>query len=269
MTDREGTPTVLVFVDADNTLWDTDQIFADAQIGLLVDAERMVGIRALTDDRLAFVRLIDQEIAQRHHAGLRYPPRILAKAVAMVLGGTPAIAAARAARLGTHDGPLGDAELAVIERGYLERLRHVPSLRPGVLDGMTALRAAGCELLIISESAQTKVEATAVTLGLTGLFSRVIEGLKRPELYTRILRLLGSPGRAFMVGDQLDRDIAPAKAAGLSTIYFPGRFTPSWAPDESLVAPDYRVGNFGEVVGIVLCGQRPSRSAVLNGHRWD
>lgn len=263
MTDGEGTPVTIVFVDADNTLWDTDQIFADAQIGLLADAELSVGTRALTNDRLAFVRAIDQEIAHRHHAGLRYPPRILAKATAMALGGTPVEAAARSARLGTSPGPLSETALATIERRYLERLEQIPALRAGIFEGMTALRTAGCELLIVSESARAKVEAIAMMLGLAGLFSRVIEGSKRPELYTRILKLLGSPERAFMIGDQLDRDIAPAKAAGLSTIYFPGRFTPRWTPDEALTAPDYRVGDFREVVDIVLGRQGASRPAAL------
>jgi hypothetical protein len=33
-----------------------------------------------------------------------------------------------------------------------------------------------------------------------------------------------------MIGDQLDRDIGPAKEAGLRTIYFPGGFAPGGRP---------------------------------------
>jgi putative hydrolase of the HAD superfamily len=37
--------------------------------------------------------------------------------------------------------------------------------------------------------------------------------------------------RCFMIGDQLDRDIQAASAAGFSTFYFPGGFTPYWVRD--------------------------------------
>ena len=55
----------------------------------------------------------------------------------------------------------------------------------------------------------------------------------------------------FMIGDQLDRDIATAKAAGLQTIYFPGGLAPKWAPDEETVRPDFRITSFAEIPGIV------------------
>jgi len=60
------------------------------------------------------------------------------------------------------------------------------------------------------------------------------------------------PADGFMVGDQLDRDIAPAKTAGLTTIYFPGGFKPGWHSAEEEVKPDFRIESFAEVPGIVL-----------------
>lgn len=75
----------VVFIDADNTLWDTNRVYADAQLSLLTDVERASGRRAKVDNRLGWLREIDQALAERHHAGLRYPPRLLAKAVALAL----------------------------------------------------------------------------------------------------------------------------------------------------------------------------------------
>jgi putative hydrolase of the HAD superfamily len=54
-----------------------------------------------------------------------------------------------------------------------------------------------------------------------------------------------------MVGDQLDRDIAPAKEAGLTTIYFPSGFKPKWMPLEAEVRPDFKIESFAEVPAIV------------------
>jgi putative hydrolase of the HAD superfamily len=106
-------------------------------------------------------------------------------------------------------------------------------------------------VLIVTESAEAKATATAERLGLRGHFTRIIEGKKRSDLYKRVLRLTGSDGQAFMVGDQLDRDIAPAKEAGLTTIYFPSGFKPKWMPDEAEVQPDFKIASFAEVPAIV------------------
>ncbi len=247
---RDGAP--VVFVDADNTLWDTDEVFAAAQLGLLNRMEALAGTAALIDDRLGYVRAIDQDLASSHHEGLRYPPHLLANALGLALSGQPARSATRAAYLGATRPaiPKDDVQRAVDD--YLVALRRRPALRPGVAQGMADLHRAGVLLLIVSESARARVTATAKALGLAGHFSRIIEGVKRPELYTRILRLTGSPANAYMIGDQLDRDIEPAKKAGLTTVYFPSSFTPRWAPSEERVRPDFRIANFCEVVDIAL-----------------
>ena len=72
--------------------------------------------------------------------------------------------------------------------------------------------------------------------------------------------MAGAPANAFMIGDQLDRDIAPAKEAGLKTIYFPGGFVPRWTPDEAKIGPDFRVSDFVEAVEIILSRQALPRA---------
>jgi putative hydrolase of the HAD superfamily len=248
-----------VFVDADNTLWDTDKVFADAQLGMLADVERRLDVMASASDRLGYIRAIDQAIAARHHGGLRYPPRLLVTALGFALRGADAEAAARGARLSNVPSPMSSDAESEVEAAYFTALKAVPALRPGVLEGMTALQDAGCILLIISEAPRARVEATAKAVGLDGHFSRVIEGQKRPELYTRVFRLTALPERAYMIGDQLDRDIAPAKTAGLITIYFPGGFVPRWSPSEAAIGPDFRITNFQEAVGIIVGEDTGSR----------
>lgn len=240
-----------VFVDADNTLWDTDGIFAAAQLSLLAAVESATGRPSAVEDRLAFVRAADQGIAELHHAGLRYPPRLLIAAVADALYGEEVARAARLACVGSGKARIAEDEMRVIEAAYFSDLGHPPAIRPGVEAGLLALEAAGCTVLIITEAARAKVERTAERLGLGTHFTRIVEGVKRPELYRRIRRLTGTP-EAFMVGDQLDRDIAPAKAAGLETIYFPGGFQPRWSPAVEKISPDHIIASFAEVPYIVL-----------------
>lgn len=240
-----------VFVDADNTLWDTDAVFAHAQLDLLAAVEQATGISTVAADRLAFIRELDQQIAERHHQGLRYPPRLLARATAFALMGKGAARAARDASMGELKPLMGERAEASLEQSFFAEVSKPAELRPGVIEGLDRLLAAGCTVLIVTESAAAKVSATAERLGLTGHFTRTIEGTKRPELYQRVMRLAHRSEKAFMIGDQLDRDIAPAKQAGLITIYFPGGFRPRWLPDETEVRPDFKIESFAEVPDVV------------------
>lgn len=250
-------PPATLFTDADNTLWDTDGVFAAAQLALLDAVEAATGSDAARGDRLAFVRALDQDIAERHHAGLRYPPRLLARALALALAGTEAGRAVRLALAGGQaEQRLPEMQAAAAEQAFVAAIRALPPLRPGVEEGLEALHAAGCLVLVVTEGARDKIAGTAAAHGIARFVDRIIESPKRPDLYRRVLRLTRVAGRAFMVGDQLDRDIAPAKAAGLETIWFPGGFRPRWEPGVEAVAPDHVVAGFGEVVGIVLRSSR-------------
>lgn len=242
--------TATIFVDADNTLWDTDRVFAEAQLQMLAEVEQITG-RAAPPQRLGYLRELDQRLAERHHRGLRYPPRLLAQTLAMALSGTGPYKAVNGA-LVEGARPLEDSEVAGIERRFLEAISQPPPLRAGVIAGLDALRSAGCLVLILTEGSFERVRSTAEATGLIGHFDRIIEAPKQSRLYERVRRLTGAPDRAFMVGDQLDRDIAPAKEAGLVTVYFPGGFIPRWTPDEEKVGPDHRISSFDELVPIVL-----------------
>jgi len=250
-------PPATLFTDADNTLWDTDRVFAAAQLALLETVEAATGAEVVASDRLAFVRSLDQGIAGRHHAGLRYPPRLLARALALDLAGADTGRAVRLALVGGEANQrLSETQAAAAELAFVAAIQALPPLRLGVEEGLEALHAAGCLILMVTEGARDKIAGTAAAHGIARFIDRIIESPKRPDLYRRVLRLTPVAGRASMVGDQLDRDIAPAKSAGLETIWFPGGFRPRWEPEVEEVAPDHVVTSFREVLGIVT-GQTP------------
>jgi putative hydrolase of the HAD superfamily len=241
-----------IFMDADNTLWETDSVFSHAQLALLAAVESATGIAVSDADRLAFLREIDQAIAFRHHAGLRYPPQLLVRATELALSGMKADEAARAAWRGGKDYHLSDGEVVTIEQRFMSDLAATPQPRPGTEEGLNRLEQLGYLLLIVTEGPKANVERIVERLELARFFDRIIEGRKTPELYQRVLSLTRALAPAYMIGDQLDRDIKPAKDAGLSTIYFPGGFRPRWTPDEVSIRPDYVISSFAEVPAIVL-----------------
>lgn len=241
-----------MFVDADNTLWDTDSVYAAAQLALLEAVETELGAKVCEPNRLAYVRMADQQLAERHHSGLRYPPRLLAKALALTLSGMAVDTAARRARSTRREGNLiADSVAMEIERAFLTAARASPKLRTGVRTGLKCLDEAGHPLVVLTEGSRARALKVAQERRIGGYFHRIIEGTKSQRLFQRVLQATGQPDVAFMVGDQLERDIRPAKAAGLRTIFFPGRFRPRWEPEEAEVVPDYSITSFMEVPHIV------------------
>src|SRR3546814_20302697 len=83
----------------------------------------------------------DQAIAALHHANLRYPPRILAKALTFTLTGLSAEGAARRAWTSSVPGQaIADEDATHLAATFLSMLESLPPLRPGVREGLTALR---------------------------------------------------------------------------------------------------------------------------------
>lgn len=243
----------MIFTDADNTLWDTDKVYADAQLALLEHVETIVGRKAAANHRLAYVRQIDQELAQRHHAGLRYPPVLLASALALVLEGIRNEAAVKTTITKGSSASPKYLPADELEATFLSDLRRTAELHPGVKVGLERLRKSGKSVVVVTEGHRDKCTKLLEYHGLKGYVSRIIESTKTVELFRRLRALSKSPSSPdFMIGDQLDRDIAPAKAAGFITIYFPSRFVPKWTPEEAQVEPDHRVNGFDEAASIIL-----------------
>lgn len=120
----------------------------------------------------------------------------------------------------------------VLERFVLEQMRtlHTTRMQPEVADVLVWLKRRGCALGIASNAqAYTlhELHAGLATHGLTlDLFERALcfwsfeHGFSKPDphvfrILTVRLEAKGiSPGQTVMVGDQLDTDIVPARAAG-------------------------------------------------------
>ena len=159
MRKRPTLPRITLFVDADNTLWDTDRVFADAHLGLLAKIEKTTKLRSVTGpDRLAFVRAVDQALAERHHDGLRYPPRLLAQALGEALDGLTAERAARRALLDGSAAVVPREAAAEAEQAFFAALGRGPAVRPGVAETLPLLHAAGHQLFVVTEGARIKAE---------------------------------------------------------------------------------------------------------------
>lgn len=243
---------LVIFVDADNTLWDTDKVFADAQLELLQAVEDTCGAKVPTSERLGFIRSIDQELAARHHLGLRYPPRLLVLALSLMLQGRTVEESAKKAWVGsTANGRISDQAIETIQSRYFEDLAKTPPLLRGVKLGLSKIDKSGAKILVLTEGHKKRVVRTAQLHGVMQFIDRVIEAKKDSRLFERVLRLVGAPEIAVMIGDQVTKDIIPASQAGLRTIYIPGGFRPKWEETESKDLVGFQVDSFAEVPKII------------------
>jgi putative hydrolase of the HAD superfamily len=243
---------LVVFTDADNTLWDTNKVYADAQLTLLENVEQGIKLKGPSEDRLEFVREYDQQIAATHHKGLRYPPHLLCQALALgVQGYSPKEAFNRVWSGGNDNKMPPPVILGEIESQFLKDLSQRPQLCDGVLEGLNWLKKHNFPVIVVTEGVKEKVLNLLAFYNLIELIDRVIENQKNPVLYRRILRLMNDPQIAIMVGDQMDRDIAPAQEVGLIGVFIPGGFSPIWSAQKPSITPDFELKSFSEIPKII------------------
>jgi putative hydrolase of the HAD superfamily len=141
-------------------------------------------------------------------------------------------AAARAEQSGSFRRRLAErflgprAELEALEALAARHWRYPPSaLHADALPALEALREAGYRLGVIANQ-PSQVRAALERDGLVAFFEvwGVSDdlGLQKPDpaLFLHAIRTAGvDAARAVMVGDRLDYDVRPAKAAGMRTIW--------------------------------------------------
>jgi putative hydrolase of the HAD superfamily len=241
--------TTYLFTDADNTLWNTDAVFVAAQLEMLHEIERITGRNAPADeDRgLAFLRNLDQRIAAVHPDHLRYPPSLLAHGLALVLEGVEVEEAV--ARVTDPVKGLGSIFEAAQAR-FLDSIQRLPALREGVREGLLAISKANIAITIVTEERVERCRKFLTGHRLENMIADVVSVRKTTEAYLDLRRSVAT-GRYFMVGDQIDRDILAAAAAGYSTFYFPGGFAPYWA-SELDTCKTRRIDRYDAIVPDVL-----------------
>jgi phosphoglycolate phosphatase len=127
-------------------------------------------------------------------------------------------------------------------------------LLPGVVDALTALRAGGYRLGIITRNSSAAVARIIGTTDLPVEYILSREAVERPkphpEHVERMLRLLAStPATALMVGDH-PMDIAVGKAAGMYTAAVLTGQTD--AVTLRAAAPDLLLSSVVELAGVLL-----------------
>jgi putative hydrolase of the HAD superfamily len=241
----------VILADADNTLWDTDAVFMAAQSRMLDCVEAETGIVVPASDRLSWLRTYDQAIASIDHRHLKYPPAMLVEALVMGLRSVTAAAAAKSLVSGASRPTLLQATRDAIVDEYIRLLRTKPALLPGVRSGLELARRGDLEVWVLTEGAADQQRQRVEHHGLASLVNGVSEVRKSTEQFDR-QRKRFAPRRVFVIGDQPDRDIAPARMGGCTAILVASRFRPGWHADEAWRNAEFIADTFDLAVAWVL-----------------
>lgn len=245
----------LVFLDADETLWRSHNAIKPVLLRLLEDVEEKTGLSATTEDRSEFVGNITIRLAVRLGGSLSYGPEILAHVIARHLSGLTldtALVDPGALYSGLDAGP-------VAKRFNTQFFHAVPELREGVIETLETFRENSISVFILTETPLKRAQHIAAQTGVGKYVDGIISHQKTPELYRYLMSTIGDENKPpLMVGDQLDRDVQFARAAGFVTAHFPGDLNPPWAPAREAARPDFTIRTFDELAAIVLAKDPPT-----------
>ncbi|GGK90436.1 hypothetical protein Sme01_53390 [Sphaerisporangium melleum] len=117
-----------------------------------------------------------------------------------------------------------DAEIEAWRREDPTGLREnfdADDLYPDVRPGLAALRAAGLQVIIAGNQPPQAYDAlVAMDLPVDAVHTSAAWGVSKPhpDFFAKVVAVAGrEPGEILYVGDRLDNDVLPARAAGLRT----------------------------------------------------
>jgi putative hydrolase of the HAD superfamily len=220
MTARTASPIRMVGFDGDDTLWRSEDYFAQAQ--------------ATFEALLApYVDLADAGLHERLYA-------VEKRNIALFGYGVKGMALSMIeAAVEITGGRIAGDDVHRIVRLAQDMLRHPVELLPGIREAVEAV-AATHPVVLITKGDLFHQEAKVRDSGLSGLFRRIeIVSEKDVPTYARLLEEFDvEPARFAMVGNSLRSDIAPVLALGGWAVHVPYHLT--WVHEREATLPDRR-----------------------------
>lgn len=261
----------LILFDADNTLWDADSVYRDAQLQLLSSLGR-AGLLQNPEHEFRALRAVDMELA-RHFGIFEYNVEHLARAMALrsLTGaeGEDLVRAAtepqnsEAARLR----PFLNAVQAAAD-AFHEALHRTPDLFPDTVSVLRCIyeaRGYGVPLVtaVLTEGRRDRIQRVfaAHHVHVGELFDEIIivqrknkgefEGARGAMERALPAAARSDHATSIMVGDTLTRDVKFANQAGYLTVYKPSPFKGVEQPAAQDEVPDYTITTLIELLPIL------------------
>ena len=160
-------------------------------------------------------------------------------------------------RLALKDLDVDDPELAACIGDEYSRLRDVGmSPLPEAIDTVRWLRDSGRRLALLTNGAALAQRRKIVRFAIADLFDAIFVegelGFGKPDerVYRKALSVLGiQPFEAWMVGDNLEFDVAAPQKLGMTGIWIDARGR--GVPADSSIVPDYTVRRLADLRSLI------------------
>lgn len=261
---------IVLAIDGDNTLWDTNSVFEDAQRWLITSLHRA---RPSDSTTLSFelLRQVD-DLLILHKGRQEYDFQLLVLALISLRKGTTVAEAASTAMKEIQESPNSvDAKLAAkISRAFYLRLQTIPPLLPSVgrsLEELSRLKTCNrgrLALILFSEGNEVRIRAILEShfSGKTmfDVFHIVERKTKHALLDAQVRgsRVLESESgfsktktQLIVVGDSIASDIVPGNSIGAITIYIPGGYKGAEASTDEREHPRIVLKAFRELPELI------------------
>ncbi len=254
----------IIIFDADNTLWDTNAIFQEAQFAILKDFQD-AGWLTNFQSRLGELRRIDNLLMQRHRKN-EYSFDDLVIALSLFYNQNLSEDIAVSLALERRGESLDSSTLAVVTKAkqkFFQKLEGIPNLLPGVQEVLNILyehrlRNRNLATVLFSEGKAERLDPVMLTHNFKekSYFDEIVIGQKSPESFKKAAQTVsfeneGNAPIVVVVGDSLKRDIQPANEAGFVTVYIPGGFQGNEKPKLINEEPNFTIRNIYQLLPIL------------------
>jgi phosphoglycolate phosphatase-like HAD superfamily hydrolase len=254
--DKNPDRNVAIF-DGDNTLWDTNGVFTEAQKDILRDLAK-VGIPADPERDFSLLRKID-DLLIRHFGRHEYDNTYLSLCLIRHFRGE-CVEDVEQVALIVDSGNSSELKVSKeIGAAFVAASQRVPALLPEVVESLSLIHKSGRTLMVLySEGREARTKRICDYYGMSEYFDHIVLGDKSIEdwfkVKDRVLRFFSErypederQPKIYVIGDRLERDIRPGNVIGATTIYKPGGYKGKERPRDKEYEPTIIVQSMLEV----------------------
>jgi FMN phosphatase YigB (HAD superfamily) len=253
---------VILIVDGDNTLWDTNVIFENAQLNMLRNLNKE-NLNIDPETEISRLREFD-DVLVRHYNKHEYDFSVLALSLYSFYKGLERDEAIRRACEAFEKKLDIERMDFAIKCGnkFKEELRKFPPLFKDAKETLETLKQHDCVIILSSEGDKERVRRILRYYSMESYFDHVLNGRKSVEQFKEA-RKIGIQiwrmkhledkkiPKIMVVGDLLDRDIQFGNLIGAITVYKPGGYKGHQTPRNENEKPNYQIKEMHEVIDIL------------------
>jgi len=258
---KHGIASILI-IDGDNTLWDTNAVFKNAQLNMLNCLRKEI---PKIDPETEFFRLRDfDDILIKHYNKHEYDFSVLALSLYLYYKGSEKHEAIQKA-FETFEKKLhveGMDFTMKCGNKFKEDLRKVPPLFKGAEETLEILKKHACVIILSSEGDKNRVRKIIQYYSMERYFDHILNGRKSVEQFKEAKKIGIKIWRenhpedreipkTIVIGDLLDRDILFGNQIDAVTVYKPSGYKGHEIPKNENEKPNYEINEIDEIIGIL------------------